>query len=400
MPKLEGIWLTVSVNVVLVLVQIAFGAYHVIGKEALNYINAMIYAFYREVISGPCLVVLAVIFERVKPDIPKDWWRFVLLGTTGVFLNQLLFIEGLALTSATQAAIMQPCIPVFTTALTLILRIEKFSVLKLVGILFSAGGAVVMVGVTNISFQNDQTKGMLCLLGNTFAMSVYYILQKPVLKKYPPISVTGWAYIIGSVEMGVTSLVYSHGNPADYGIDHHVIIPLVYSILFATIFTYMSLTWANQYAPASVVAAYSSLQPLTAALLSYFFLNQDPERDEYIGASAIIVGLGLVTYARMRENKPKDAETKEEYQPIYQAPDPNNWETGEEQEHAKTDAPRNRVSFRASDLPAYYPPDQPTYYPPDQPTYTPDQPADYTPDQPADYTPDQPAEYTPGSNLV
>lgn len=54
------------------------------------------------------------------------------------------------------------------------------------------------VGVENISFKSNQFKGMMCLVGNTLAMSVYYILQKPVLKKYPPISVTGWAYIVGT----------------------------------------------------------------------------------------------------------------------------------------------------------------------------------------------------------
>ena len=39
----------------------------------------------------------------------EDWWRFLFLGLTGVYLNQLLFILGLELTSATQAAIMQVC---------------------------------------------------------------------------------------------------------------------------------------------------------------------------------------------------------------------------------------------------------------------------------------------------
>lgn len=109
-----------------------------------------------------------------KPNLREDWWRFLLLGATGVYLNQLLFILGLQLTSSTQAAIMQvhllfiiipfllhdwqlmlnnllqPCIPVFTTALTLILRMEKFSILKVIGILFSAAGAVIMVCIITV----------------------------------------------------------------------------------------------------------------------------------------------------------------------------------------------------------------------------------------------------------
>lgn len=310
---LQGTTLTVAVNIGLVLAQVAFGAYHVIGKEALKYIDAVVFAFYREIIAGPILLIIAIIVERAKPNIKEDWWRFLLLGSTGVFANQLLFILGLQYTSSTQAAIMQPCIPVFTTAFTLILRLEKFSVLKVIGILFSAAGAVVMVGVENISFKSNQFKGMMCLVGNTLAMSIYYIFQKPVLKKYPPISVTGWAYIIGSALMGLTSLIFTHGHASEYKVAKQVYFPLGYSILGATVFTYMTLTWANKHAPASVVAAYSSLQPLTAAVLSYIVWHDTPTRDEYIGGAAIIVGLAVVSFARMRENKREAAEA---YRPI------------------------------------------------------------------------------------
>jgi len=300
---LTGIKHTIAVNVGLVLAQIAFGGYHVIGKDALKHIGPVVFAFYREIIAGPTLIIIALIFERVKPNIKEDWWRFLLLGITGVYLNQLLFVEGLNYTSATQAAIMQPCIPVFTTAFTLVLRMEKFSVLKVIGILFSAGGAVVMVGVNNISFKSEQFIGMMCLVGNTLAVSVYYILQKPVLKKYPPISVTGWAYMIGSVLMGITSVIATKGEASKYKVVDAVYLPLAYSIFIATVFTYMTLTWANKHAPASVVAAYCSLQPLAAAVLSYIAWHSVPTRDEYIGGAAIIVGLAIVTFARTREKK-------------------------------------------------------------------------------------------------
>jgi drug/metabolite transporter (DMT)-like permease len=315
--QLEGTPLLVAVNTGLVLAQIAFGAYHVVGKEALQYIDAVVFAFYREIIAGPALVIIAIIIERVKPNVREDWWRFLFLGLTGVYLNQLLFILGLELTSATQAAIMQPCIPVFTTAFTLILRTEKFAVLKVLGILCSAGGAVVLVGLDNLSFKSNQFKGTLCLLGNTLAMSVYYIFQKPVLKKYPPISVTGWGYIIGSVMMGVTSLIRTQAHWADYKVNEHVYFPLGYSIVGATIFTYMTLTWANKHAPASVVAAYSSLQPLTAAALSYFIEGIVPTKNQYIGGAAIIVGLILVTVARVIESRKEAARA---YHPINSLP--------------------------------------------------------------------------------
>ena len=53
----------------------------------------------------------------------------------------------------------------------------------------------------------------------------------------------------------------------------------------------MTLTWANKHAPASVVAAYSSLQPLTAAALSYFIEGIVPTKNQYIGGAGIYIFL-------------------------------------------------------------------------------------------------------------
>jgi len=287
------------VNVALVCAQVGFGGFNVVGKYALDYVKPVVFAFYREVISGPLLLIIASIVERVIPE-KRDWWRLALLGIV-LYLNQFCFIMGLKLTSsATQTAIIQQCIPVFTTTIALIIRLEKMSFLKVLGIISAAGGAVVMAGFDDLSLKNAHFVGILLLLGNTMCMSLYYICQKPVLKKYPPITVTGWAYMVGAIEMGITSLAVN--KPSAYTIPTEVFLPLGYAIVFATILSYMALTWANTYAPASMVAAYSSLQPLTAALLSFIFLGEVLVWREGLGALFITSGLGLVTYARIREN--------------------------------------------------------------------------------------------------
>lgn len=39
--------------------------------------------------------------------------------------------------------------------------------------------------------------GDLCLLINTVAMAVYYIVSKQMVQRYPPICVAAWAYLVG-----------------------------------------------------------------------------------------------------------------------------------------------------------------------------------------------------------
>jgi len=297
----------VLVNVALVCAQVGFGGFNVVGKYALDYIHPIIFAFYREVISGPLLFIIATIVERVKPA-PQDWWRLALLGFI-LYGNQFCFIVGLKLTnSASQTAIIQQCIPVFTSAITVALKMERFSLIKLAGLVFAVSGAVVMIGFNDLSLDNNHTLGMLILLGNTLLLSIYYILQKPLLEKYPPITVTGWAYIAASIAMGFTSLYYINDLSA-FVISTKVIWPLAYAVGVQTIFGYCCVSWANKHAPASLVAIYNCIQPIVAFILARIFFHEMFIWNDGVGMALVIAGLVLVTWVRARESN-EDAEKK------------------------------------------------------------------------------------------
>jgi drug/metabolite transporter (DMT)-like permease len=301
--------LLILVNVALICAQIGFGGFSVVGKLALKEVRPIVFALYREVASGPILLLLAAIFERVKPQ-RQDWLRLFILGIV-LYANQLCYIMGLKLTnSATQTAIMQQLIPVFTAVFTVILRMEKPSSLKFIGLVFAVAGAVVMIGFKDFSKQTNHTIGMLVLLCNGVLMSSYYILQKPMLAKYPPITVTGCVYMFASIAMGLTSLCYINEQGA-YHIPNSAWWPLAYAVFIQTIFGYCCVSWANKYAPASLVAAYNCLQPIVAFVLAHIFFGEEFVWNDGVGMAAVVVGLAFVTWARMQESKEKEKAANE-----------------------------------------------------------------------------------------
>lgn len=232
---------------------------------------------------------------------------------TGVVLygTQFCFMMGLKLTnSATQTAIIQQCIPVFTAAITVAIKMEKFSLIKLVGLVFSIAGAIVMIGFKDLSLENSRTIGMFMLLGNTSLMATYYVLQKPLLAKYPPITVTGCAYVVASFAMGLTSLFYIN-VPSVYKLPKQVLWPLSYAIFIQTIFGFCCVSWANSRAPASMVAVYNCVQPIVAFILAYIFFHEIFVWTEGVGVVLVIAGLAFVTWARSRENKKQNGEAEE-----------------------------------------------------------------------------------------
>ncbi len=51
-------------------------------------------------------------------------------------------------------------------------------------------------GVTEAQADN-MLLGDFCLLINTLAMAVYYVVSKQMVARYPPICVAAWAYLVG-----------------------------------------------------------------------------------------------------------------------------------------------------------------------------------------------------------
>ena len=60
----------------------------------------------------------------------------------------------------------------------------------------------------------NKLKGSVAVFGSCVTMAVYYILMKPVLKIYPPVTVTAWSYCFGALVMGAVSLMYEYPCPS------------------------------------------------------------------------------------------------------------------------------------------------------------------------------------------
>jgi drug/metabolite transporter (DMT)-like permease len=80
----------------------------------------------------------------IERQIParKDLPWFVITGVVGVFLNQALYIFGVAYAGASVASIMQLLAAPITSLLSILFKLEKFSKFKLVGLSMSVLGSL------------------------------------------------------------------------------------------------------------------------------------------------------------------------------------------------------------------------------------------------------------------
>jgi drug/metabolite transporter (DMT)-like permease len=284
------------VHLALLLVQAAFGGFHVVAKAALASLSPLALAGLRVGFATPILLWLAWRRDRFIPE-RRDLPMLALLGGLGVFANQILFINGLRYTTATNAAILMPSLPVFAAGAAALMGIERIGRRRLVGIALSVAGALVLVNPLRFSADRGMAIGNLMILVNCLCYALFLVFQRPLLQRIPWRTLIAWSFLFGGGAVLLVSVpALSRLEPAE--VPTGVWWGVAYIVLLATVFAYAANTWAVRRSSPALVAAYGTLQPVVTAVLATTFLGERFGWAEGIGFVLIVAGLWQVSSAR------------------------------------------------------------------------------------------------------
>jgi drug/metabolite transporter (DMT)-like permease len=282
-----------AVHATLLLVQLSFGAFHVVAKALLSGMQPMVVVGLRVAIATPLLALWAWRHDRTVPS-RRDWAWLLLLGSLGVTANQILFILGLQHTTANNASILMTSLPVFAAAAGALLGIERLGGRRLLGIALAVGGALVMVNPGRFETAGRTSFGNLLILGNALSYALFLVLQRPLLQRLPWRTVIAGSFVCGG------PLVLAASLPALASTDLGEIplagwMGVLYIALFATVFAYAANTWAVRRSSPALVAAYGMLQPVVTAGLATAVLGETLGWVEGVGFALIVAGLWQVS---------------------------------------------------------------------------------------------------------
>jgi drug/metabolite transporter (DMT)-like permease len=249
---------------VLLLCFAIFSGYTVIAKIALSGgTNPLVLAFLREIIAASVLMSGLMFTERRKsrelrslvPAI-EDSGSFMILGAVMVYGVQLISALALSRVTALNYALFAPLVPILTTSLALLVRMEYFdkskwaSWLKIGGILVAVAGAVTTafgaVGHGSSSGSQSVILGNVLLVTNKLCISIYPLLEKRLFARgYSPLFVVAWGYVTGSV-LTLLAVVPCTLTVAAWTVPASGWIAILYAGFLSSGFNYAAMAWVNK----------------------------------------------------------------------------------------------------------------------------------------------------------
>jgi drug/metabolite transporter (DMT)-like permease len=286
-------------HVALLAVQVIFGTWPVLGKIALRTVPSTGLVAIR--IGGAAVALLLLLGLRgglVSPE-RRDLWRLVLYSLLGVVFNQFLYVKGLSLSTAVNAALLNATIPVFTLLVGALLGKERLTARVTVGTLIAAAGVVYLIDPFRASLGGDTMKGNLLLVGNTFCYGAYLAVSRDVFRRYGALTAMTWLFAIGSLA-AVPFGGYQLSQTDFASISLIIWLVLVYTVLVQTVGAYYLNAWALERVSPSTVAVYIYLQPLFAFVVAPLLLGagERPGLRHAVATLLIFAGVAVVTLSR------------------------------------------------------------------------------------------------------
>ncbi len=233
---------------------------------------------------------------KVRLAIPRPlWWPLILSSLVGHALYQPLFINGLHLTSASNAVLILTIGPIWIIVFNAVRGQERITRAAVLGLFVALTGVVIVI-IGRFAGQHEAggagITGDLLLIACTIAWAAGVLLTRKPLQAGEPIVATFWMTVCGAV----TQMVI--GTPALLTMEWRVITPgivtaMLYSGVMCVAVGSVLFNFGVAQIGTSRASVFMYVQPLVTALLAVLFLNEQFTPLLIGGGLLIFIGVNL-----------------------------------------------------------------------------------------------------------
>lgn len=238
------------------------------------------------------IFILYALWPGVKFRLPKkeDLPRLLMLGWIGISIYHIGVTFGEQTVSAGTAGMLIGAAPVFTALIAVLVLKERLGGYGWLGLAIGMAGVVLItLGSSGSTF--TISKGSLFVLMAAVATSIFFVFQKPFLKRYTAIELTAYVTWAGT-------LPFFWFSPGVLDSIQHATVEANLSAIYVGIFpaAIAYVTWAIALSSgnASSVASMMYLEPAVAILTAWLWLKEWPSTLSLVGGLVAISGVLVV----------------------------------------------------------------------------------------------------------
>ena len=272
-------------------------------------------------LSGGMLLFWSASLFIKKENVPaKDIFLLFLASLFALTLNQLPFFVGLSMTSPIDASIVVTMLPIVTMILAAIFIKEPITLMKAIGVLVGASGALLIVFNNHaVHVGKSNFWGNVIVFGAVASFAVYLTLFKNLITRYSPITVMKWMFLFGSIVC--FPFCYKPIMQTDFTLlSAGTYWRIVYVVLFATFLGYLLIPIGQKALRPTTLSMYNYMQPIIASLVAIFIGIDTFGYEQALAGLLVFSGGYIVTQSKSRaqmevesKNKALKIKTKKDY---------------------------------------------------------------------------------------
>ncbi len=266
---------------------VIWGTSFVLAKVALVELEVEHLLFYRFLFATlPFLPVL--VLSRIRPR-RRDLWLFAVTGFLMVPVTFLLQVRGLALTSATSAALLIGSGAPLLALAAVLFEGERLGRRGWTAVAVSCLGVALLVGLPGA---DDDWRGNLMILLSMVIATVWVITTKRLVGRYPVLHATGWILLFGTAQLAIC-LAWVGAPPVELSA------PVWASVVAlgpgCTTLAYVLWNWGVARVGAGPAGVYLNLEPIAGALLGIAVMGDAIGSGTVGGGLLILAAAGMIS---------------------------------------------------------------------------------------------------------
>jgi drug/metabolite transporter (DMT)-like permease len=297
-------------HIALFAANIIFGINNPISRTLMPEILSPYSLTFFRLAGGMLLFWTASLFVKKEKVPAKDILLLFFASLFALTLNQLPFFVGLSMTSPIDASIVVTMLPILTMILAAMILKEPITLMKAVGVLVGASGALLIVFNNHtVHVGKSNFWGNVIVFGAVASFAVYLTVFKNLITRYSPITIMKWMFLFGTI-VGLP-FCYKPLMQTDFSLlSSGTYWRIAYMVLFATFIGYLLLPIGQKVLRPTTLSMYNYIQPIMASLVAVFIGIDTFGYEQALAGILVFSGVYIVTQSKSRAQMEADKAAK------------------------------------------------------------------------------------------